>query len=298
MQPAAHQQVEQYLGELSGVRNYSPHTIAAYRRDLKQITRLLPEALSWNELTTRALHHLVALQHEQGLSPRSLQRQLSTLRVFLRHLQRQGELETNVAEAVRSPKTDRPLPKVLDADEMALLLNRQPEGSIEIRDHAMFELFYSAGLRLSELSTLRTSDLDLITAEVLVTGKGAKSRRLPVGSLASRALKNWLNERADWKNASQPALFLSRQGKQISTRSVQVRLNRWSQLCGINRPLSPHMLRHAFASHLLQSSQDLRAVQELLGHSNISTTQIYTHLDHQYLAKIYDQSHPRAQKKP
>ncbi|MCG2635398.1 MAG: tyrosine recombinase XerC [Gammaproteobacteria bacterium] len=299
MHSSALEQVEQYLTELGGVRNYSTHTLAAYRRDLNRIIGLLPDSTRWVDLSSRDLSHLVATLHKQGLSPRTIQRQLSALRAFLRHLQRHGQIEANVAEGVKAPRAGHPLPKLLDVDEMARLLDRKPADATEVRDHAMFELFYSSGLRLTELSGARINNLDRHGAELQVTGKGNKSRRVPVGSAAMAAINRWLAERASWRGAAEPNLFISRRGQPISPRTIQARLKRWAALCGLNRSVNPHMLRHAFASHLLQSSQNLRAVQELLGHANISTTQIYTHLDHQYLARVYDQAHPRAhQKKP
>jgi len=294
---AAEAQISHYLATLEGVRNYSPHTVAAYRKDLQRVVQLLPTLAIWDDLTTRELHHLMGTLHQQGLSARTLQRLLSALRTFLRHLQREGEIENNVAEGVTAPKADHPLPSVLEVDEMATLLDVTPSDPLEIRDHAMFELLYSAGLRLSELTGIQMADLDRQTGEVRVTGKGNRARILPVGSMALAAIERWLPIRAQWPGAEQSALFLSRHGKTISPRTVQTRLKRWASRRGIARTIHPHTLRHAFASHLLQSSQDLRAVQELLGHTNISTTQIYTHLDHQYLTSVYDKAHPRARGK-
>ena len=251
----------------------------------------------WRALTQADVRAHIAARHRQGIASTSLQRELSAIRGFYVYLIKHRLAELNPARQVKAPKQARKLPKVLDVDQLAGLLSAETESVLEIRDLAMFELFYSSGLRLSELAGLNAGDIDLKDRSLLVrSGKGGKSRTLPVGSKAAQALATWLNERTRL-NAADGALFITGKGRRLGQRAIELRLARWGKKKGLGTHVHPHMLRHSFASHLLESSQDLRAVQELLGHSNISTTQIYTHLDFQHLAEIYDKTHPRAKKK-
>jgi integrase/recombinase XerC len=226
-----------------------------------------------------------------------LARTLSAWRTFYRYLARDHRLTRNPFQGIRSPKALRTLPKALSPDEAARLVDLRGDEPLTIRDRAMFELFYSSGLRLSELTSVTLGDIDLQDGTARVTGKGNKTRVVPVGEFARRALRDWLAARAKLATPEQPALFVGSSGRPISPRTVQRRLETWALRQGLTQHVHPHMLRHSFASHVLQSSGDLRAVQEMLGHSSISTTQVYTHLDYQYLAKVYDAAHPRAKKK-
>lgn len=294
--------VESFLHYLRNERRMSPHTLAAYGRDLALLSSWsgANAVADWRGLQTHHVRAFVAQSHRRGLSPASLQRLLSTVRAFFRYLIREGLAGSNPAADVRGPKVRRPLPKAMDADEVGRLLDGE-EGRDDDwapRDQAIMELLYSSGLRLSELVGLNLADVDLGAGEVRVLGKGAKTRILPIGRKAAEALKLWLKDRGRWAGTGhESAVFLGKSGKRINARTLQLRLRRWALARGINNALHPHMLRHSFASHLLESSGDLRAVQELLGHANISTTQIYTHLDFQHLAKVYDEAHPRARRK-
>ncbi|MEO1819973.1 tyrosine recombinase XerC [Pseudomonas sp.] len=290
--------ISAFLGHLRIERRLSPRTLEAYRHDLISLDqhRAARELPGWDRLDTQHLRHFIASQHQQGLAPRSLQRLLSAIRSFYRFLQREGRAQQNPALDLRAPKAARPLPRTLDADLAAQLLDSPGEDDwLGRRDQAMLELFYSSGLRLSELAGLDIADLDLQQGEVRVTGKGNKTRVLPVGRMARRALQDWLSVRPASDQAAQP-LFVSQRGSALTPRAIQLRLRRHG-VERIGQHLHPHMLRHSFASHMLESSGDLRAVQELLGHADISTTQIYTHLDFQHLAQVYDQAHPRAKRK-
>ncbi|MGZ8951376.1 MAG: tyrosine recombinase XerC [Methylobacter sp.] len=279
----------------------SEHTVKSYQRDLKHLSRYCADKpiTRWAELKHTDIRAHIASRHRKGLSSKSLQRELSAIRSFYNYLLKQGHVSINPAQHIQAPKQARKLPKTLDVDQLSGLLEAGASSPLEIRDLAMFELFYSSGLRLSELSALDLTDLDLPDSTLTVRiGKGGKSRVLPIGSKAVTAIKNWLQQRAVTTAATEPALFVSTRGTRLGQRSIELRLEQWCKKKGIAEHIHPHMLRHSFASHLLESSQDLRAVQELLGHSNISTTQIYTHLDFQHLAEIYDKAHPRAKKKP
>ena len=294
-------EIQSYLRHLRDERRLSPHTLAAYDRDLKQLLAYCESTgvSHWHALDAHQVRAFVAQCHRRGLSPASLQRLLSAIRAFYRYLMREGLTRKDPAADVRGPKRKRPLPKAMDADQVAQLLD-SPEGVNEdwgIRDQAIMELLYSSGLRLSELVGLDYVNVDAGSGELRVTGKGAKTRVVPVGRKASAALKQWIKDRGRWAAAGEKALFVGRSGKRISGRMVQQRLRYWAIKRGVNTALHPHMLRHSFATHMLESSGDLRAVQELLGHANISTTQIYTHLDFQRLAKVYDEAHPRARRK-
>lgn len=311
-----HAAVSQWLHELATVRRYSPHTLAAYRRDLAQLIEHA-EGRPLQQLTSRELRRLLAQRHAEGTSPRSLARLLSSWRSFYRWWARHAGLETNPAEGLRAPKAARGLPKALSVEQMQALLEapRAPPaaGSVEhavaLRDAAMFELLYSSGLRLAELAGLDARHtrrdgresagwLELDERQVHVLGKGGKRRTVPVGGKAMAALSQWLGVRPLLCPADEPALFVGVRGKRIAHRVVQARLARWAKLANAEVGVHPHMLRHSFASHVLQSAQDLRAVQEMLGHASISTTQIYTRLDFQHLAAVYDRAHPRAGRKP
>ena len=290
--------ISAFLDHLRIERRLSPRTLEAYRHDLLSLEqhRAARDLPGWDRLDTQHLRHFIASQHQQGLAPRSLQRLLSAIRSFYRFLQREGRAQQNPALDLRAPKAARPLPRTLDADLATQLLDSPGEDDwLGRRDQAMLELFYSSGLRLSELAGLDVSDLDLNQGEVRVTGKGNKTRVLPVGRQARRALQDWLSVRPANDDSAQP-LFVSQRGSALTPRAIQLRLRRHG-VERIGQHLHPHMLRHSFASHMLESSGDLRAVQELLGHADISTTQIYTHLDFQHLAQVYDQAHPRAKRK-
>ena len=289
-------QVEAWLARLAGERQASVHTLAAYRRDLDKL-------LGWMEsqgvagfaaLTPQQLRAFVAAEHRGGLAPKSLQRLLSSCRSLFRQLTREGLLAHDPAAGVRGPKVHRKLPQVLDVDEATALIEQAGDGALALRDRAMLELFYSSGLRLSELCGLRWGDLQLDEGEVRVLGKGAKTRLVPVGSHAVSALRAL--GQAEGMAPTQP-VFRGRAGATINPRSVQARLKKLALMQGFAKRVHPHLLRHTFASHMLESSGDLRAVQELLGHADIATTQIYTHLDFQHLAKVYDAAHPRARKR-
>jgi len=290
---------EAFLHHLTHVRRLSRHTLTNYRRDLDRFREWLDggRGCTWGQVDQQRVRAYVAWRHRGGASGRTLQRELSTLRSFYRYLLREGLVGHNPAQGVRAPKTPRKLPATLDADQLCGLLDKGDDDPLALRDTAMIELFYSSGLRLAELIAIDVGDIDANDATLEVTGKGAKARRVPVGSKALEAIARWLRVRGGYAGTDEPALFVSRRGNRIHPRTVQQRLQRWATMQSATRNLHPHLLRHSFASHLLESSGDLRAVQELLGHSDISTTQIYTHLDFQHLAQVYDKTHPRAKKK-
>ncbi len=293
-----HAWLQDYLDYLRFERRVSPRTLAAYRRDLEGYLawckrhRLSP----WQDADQQQLRRFIAERHRQGLASRSLQRQLSALRGLFRFLLRESRLAANPAEGLRAPKGEQRLPATLDVDQVARLLEIPGDTPLDRRDRAILELFYSSGLRLSELASL---DLAQLPREGLleVTGKGAKTRRVPVGRMAQQALEQWLTVRAELANPDEPALFVSRRGTRLSPRAIEQRIAQRALEQGMPRHVHPHMLRHSFASHLLESSGELRAIQELLGHADIATTQVYTHLDFQHLAQVYDQAHPRARKR-
>ena len=293
--------IEPFLVHLAHERRLSPLTILNYRRDLTGIADWLaragggPDAIA--RMDQQLVRRYVAWRHRAGASGRTLQRELSSLRSLYRWLLREGTARVSPAVGVRAPKTPRKLPSTLDADQLCRLLDQPEDDLLAIRDTAMVELFYSSGLRLSELVAVNLGDIDMADGALSVTGKGAKTRRVPVGSQARDAVGRWMRVRANLAADGEPALFVSSRGSRIHPRTVQARLAQWAQERGAARGVHPHLLRHSFASHLLESSGDLRAVQELLGHSDISTTQVYTHLDFQHLAQVYDQAHPRAKKK-
>ena len=289
--------IERYLEHLAMERRMSPHTVDNYRRDLRGFSAWLRDAgvLSFGDVHGEQVRAFIAAEHRRGLAPKSLQRRLSALRSFLRHLLKHGEIAGNPAQGLRAPKAPRKLPQVLDPDEMTRLVEVPTDGPLGLRDRAMLELFYSSGLRLSELCALRWRQLDLADGLVSVVGKGNKGRIVPVGSHALAALSAWRDSVAP---TPEMPVFPGRGGAPISPRAVQLRLRQLAQQQGVWKRVHPHLLRHSFASHVLESSGDLRGVQELLGHADIATTQIYTHLDFQHLAKVYDAAHPRAKRKP
>lgn len=293
-----------YLSQQASQRALSPHTVNAYRRDLEKLAVFLQDCglSAWRSLDQHLLEEFISRCSEQGLALRSQQRLLSSLRGFYDWLAREGHAAFNPARGMQLKSRKRELPRVLDVDMMQKLLDApapdaEPERSLWIRDRAVMELFYSSGLRLSELAYSRLAGLHLSTACINVVGKGKKERRLPVGKKARTALAAWLHLREQWATEkSEDWIFLTPKGLRFGERSIQLRLKHQAQRAGLPQHLHPHMLRHSFASHLLESSHDLRAVQELLGHADISTTQIYTHLDYQHLADVYDKAHPRARK--
>lgn len=292
--------IDNFFNYLRFEKQLSTHTQSNYQRDLKVLQDFCLEQniTSWKKLTPNQMRFFAASAFRKGLGPTSIQRRLSACRSFFSYLLVEGEVDINPVLDVRAPKAPRRLPKTLDVDQMNQLLNMQGEGLVFLRDKAMLEMFYSSGLRLAELVSLNLDSIDYSENLVRVVGKGSKTRILPVGKQALKALKNWLAVRSDWvKGSDELAIFVSNRGTRISHRNVQQRVKYWAKKQGINHDLHPHQFRHSFASHLLESSSDLRAVQELLGHADISSTQIYTHLDFQHLASIYDKTHPRAHKK-
>ncbi|MEX0732626.1 MAG: tyrosine recombinase XerC [Aquisalimonadaceae bacterium] len=293
--------LERFDRHLAGERGLSPLTRRHYRRDLDALAHWCRdhELLAWTVLDNQHLRQFIADGHRRGLAGPSLRRRLSAIRSFYAYLMREGVCARDPAADIPVPKSPRRLPKTLDADQMARLLDRgaAADDPLDQRDSALFELVYSSGLRLAEVASLDIHDVDLAEAAVRVTGKGSRTRIVPVGRTAVKRLQAWLRLRGSLAGADQAALFVSRRGDRLSHRSIQARLERMAVTAGIPQHIHPHMLRHAFASHMLESSGDLRAVQELLGHADISTTQIYTHLNFQHLAEVYDKAHPRARKK-
>lgn len=292
----ANARVQDFLAYLQVERRMSAHTLDAYRRDLDALAEWASAqgADTLDGLQTEQLRAFVAAEHRRGLSSKSLQRRLSACRSFYTWLLKNGQVAVNPAAALRAPKAPRKLPQVLDADEASRLVEVPTDAPLGLRDRALLELFYSSGLRLSEACALRWRDLDLASGFVTVMGKGGKERRVPVGSHARKALGEW---RSEQKAAGDAPVFPGRNGGPISQRAIQIRIKQLAVRQGMFKDVHPHMLRHSFASHILESSGDLRGVQELLGHADIATTQIYTHLDFQHLAKVYDAAHPRARRR-
>ncbi|WP_295577711.1 tyrosine recombinase XerC [uncultured Lamprocystis sp.] len=293
--------IEPFLAHLAHERRLADLSITSYRADLERISTWLTDAGGDVDAITRLdqpqIRRYIAWRHRSGVGGRTLQRELSSLRSLYRWLLREGRVPNNPAVGIRAPKTPRKLPATLDADQLCGLLDRPVDDLLAIRDTAMIELFYSSGLRLSELVSVNLGDIDMADAALRVTGKGDKTRVVPVGTQAREAVAYWMRVRANLAAGDEPALFVSSRGNRIHPRTVRTRVAQWAQEQGADRHVHPHLLRHSFASHLLESSGDLRAVQELLGHADISTTQIYTHLDFQHLAQVYDQAHPRAKRK-
>ncbi len=292
--------LDQYIDYLVRERGLSEHTIAAYRRDLSHLYRFLKERkiVEWNAVSIALAKQFPALLHRRGMAASSIQRTLSAARSFFRFLVSVNVAHNNPFEAVQAPRAAKKLPSTLSVDEINGLLDKHDGSALSLRDRAMLELFYSSGLRLSELAALEVDEIDMTAGQTRVVGKGDKERIVPVGRKAVKAIKEWIAVRGELAELEETALFVNQKGKRLSTRGIQYRMQNWAQKNGLGRHLHPHMLRHSFASHILESSGNLRAVQEMLGHSDISTTQIYTHLDFQHLAKVYDQAHPRAKKNP
>jgi integrase/recombinase XerC len=297
--PAFAEWIARFIAHLTHERRASRHTADSYRRDLGHFAahcareRLAEPAA----LQVEQVRRFAALRHRAGSDPRSVARALSAVRSFYEYLIREGAAPSNPAQGIRAPKGEKRLPRTLDADQVGRLLEIPGDDALTLRDRALMELLYSSGLRLAELCALELGDVDLRDATVRVTGKGNKTRIVPVGRHAREAIAAWLKRRTEMATAETTAMFVGVRGERIAPRVVQQRLDHWALAQGIGFKVHPHMLRHSFASHLLESSGDLRAVQELLGHANISTTQVYTHLDFQHLARTYDAAHPRARLK-
>lgn len=294
------QDIELFLQYLVQEKRMSPHTVTNYKRDLKRLLAFCEQhdLAGWQVIKSSHIRQFIGQLHREGLAGRSIQRALSAIRSLYRFLIREGLADNNPAQAVQAPKVEKRLPATLDVDQVNRLLDLgQQDTVIACRDQAIMELFYSSGLRLAELAGLNLRDVDFGDQLVYVTGKGNKSRVVPVGSQAISALQEWLIKRDQLGFFEQTGFFISQQGRRLGVRSIQKRISFWGKKQGISEHVHPHRLRHAFASHMLEASGDLRAVQELLGHADISTTQIYTHVDFQHLAKVYDAAHPRARKK-
>jgi integrase/recombinase XerC len=309
MKPAALEWVGRFRRYMNSERRLSAHTDSNYARDLAALVKYCDRTglEEWSALDTQHIRVFAAHSHAGGLSPRSVQRRLSAVRSFYEFLIRENQgtglpvllsgVRHNPANDVRAPKAAKRLPETLDPDQMARLLDIPPGDSFVMRDRALMELLYSSGLRLAELVGLDVDHLQLAEGMVRVLGKGNKTRIVPVGSIAVDVLKKWLLERATKAKPEEKALFVGRGGRRLGPRAVQTRVGLWARRQGLSMHVYPHLFRHSFATHLLESSRELRGVQELLGHADISTTQVYTHLDFQHLARIYESSHPRARKK-
>ena len=299
--------LQRFYSYLQSERRYSAHTVSAYQRDIKHFIKNCnlseSQTIRWDDLKQADIRRCVAALHRQGLSGKSLQRWLSSIRSLYKYLCRFGRATNNPAMGIPAPKTAKRLPNTLNVDEINQLLSAKngetnsDDNGLNVRDNAMMELIYACGLRLSELSGLDMQDVDWQQQTIQVTGKGQKQRLLPFGRKAKDAVNSWIKQRANTVKENETALFVSNRGTRLSNSSIQKRLKKMALTQGLNTNIYPHMLRHSFASHILESSKDLRAVQELLGHANLSTTQIYTHLDFQHLAGVYDDAHPRARKK-
>jgi integrase/recombinase XerC len=299
MDAAADAWVERWFTHLRTERRLSPHTESSYRRDLAALAAFCERQgiADWPAIDNFHVRTFAAHEHRDGLGPRSVQRRLSAVRSFCNYLIREGVLRVNPATDVRAPKAGKRLPSTLDADRMTRLVELPPDDALARRDRAIMELLYSSGLRLAELVGLDCLDLDLADHTVRVLGKGSKTRVVPVGSHALEAIRIWLADRTTIAKPGEKALFVGQNGSRLGARAVQARIARAARQQGIGVKAHPHLFRHSFATHLLESSRDLRGVQELLGHADISTTQVYTHLDFQHLARIYDEAHPRAKRR-
>ena len=295
MNKAEWQFAEDFLIHLKNERNLSAHTIAAYRRDLVCLQDYCAQnhIARWRDLRVHNVRRYAAISFSKDLSPRSIQRRLSGARSFMNYLIREGHIKSNPVVGVMAPKAPKRLPDALDPEQMARLLDIKGDTLADARDRAIMELLYSSGLRLAELVGLNLGDI-ASDATVRVTGKGSKERIVPVGSFALTAVAEWQRQRANLANPEEQALFVGPRGKRISPRTVQAMVRRRAIAAGLPKKVYPHLFRHSFATHVLESSSDLRGVQEMLGHADISTTQVYTHLDFQHLAQIYDKAHPRA----
>ena len=290
--------LQRYWTYLKIERQVSPHTLSNYQRQLVRVVEILQHAgiQQWQQVTPSVVRFVIAQSHKDGLHEKSLALRLSALRRFLNYLVQLGELKVNPATGISAPKQAKHLPKNIDTEQVQQLLANDSKEPIDIRDRAIIELLYSSGLRLSELQGLNLNSINIRVREVRVIGKGNKERVVPLGRYASHAIQQWLKVRLLF-NPKDEALFVSQLGNRMSHRAIQMRLETWGIRQGLNSHLNPHKLRHSFATHMLEASSDLRAVQELLGHSNLSTTQIYTHLNFQHLAEVYDSAHPRAKRK-
>ena len=299
MSPSSLAHVQSFLRHLISERRLSEHTASSYRIDLACLVVFCDKQGidNWLQIDGSQVRAFAAAEHRRGIGPRSIQRRLSAVRSFCNYLIREGTIKHNPGIDIQAPKGKKRLPATLDADQMAKLLSFRADLTLDVRDKAIMELFYSSGLRLSELLNLDLTDVDLRDRTVRVLGKGNKGRILPIGRYAIDALNAWFKERSSIATPESTAVFVGRSGARVGPRAIQHRLADWAKKQGLGLHVHPHMFRHSFATHLLESSQDLRGVQELLGHANISTTQVYTHLDFQHLAKIYDAAHPRARRK-
>jgi integrase/recombinase XerC len=298
--PEALRWIDRFAQHVATERRLSAHTSSNYARDLRGLVKWCnaQPIADWSALDSQHVRMFAARSHAAGLAPRSVQRRLSAVRSFFRFLMREGVLKHNPASEIRAPKAAKRLPGALDVDQVARLLAIPDTDLLALRDKAMMELFYSSGLRLAELVALDLGDIDIADRTVRVLGKGRKTRIVPVGRMAHAALGRWLAGRTAIAKVGELAVFIGRNGGRIGPRGVQARVTYWARRQGLPMHVHPHLFRHSFATHLLESSQDLRGVQELLGHADIATTQVYTHLDFQHLARIYDSSHPRARRKP
>lgn len=299
MNPAATQWLQRFRRHLGAERRLSPHTLIAYLHDLAALEQWCARQrlTDWTCLDEQHVRSFAAASHAGGLGPRSVQRRLSALRSFFRFLVREEVLRRNPGAGIRAPKPGKRLPHTLDVDQMNHLLALEPADDLDVRDLAMMELFYSSGLRLAELAALDLGHVDLAERSLRAHGKGNKERLVPVGRMAVTALQRWLAVRDRYVRPGEAAVFLNRHGRRLGLRQIQQRVARQARARGLPARVHPHLFRHSFATHLLESSRDLRAVQELLGHANIATTQIYTHLDFQHLARTYESSHPRAKRR-
>lgn len=293
--------VDEFCDYLVVQKRYSNHTVSSYRRDLEEVAKALQKlnVEDWRGANPFNMRTVIATQHSQGLSGRSLARRLSAVRSLFKYLIKHNYIDSNPVAEVPAPKDERGLPETLQIEDIQRLFALEGDDILLLRDRAIFELIYSSGLRLSEVVQLDVNSIEIAAGQVRVTGKGSKTRILPVGSHAIKAVQQWQKRRSEMISAAseEQALFISRRGTRLSPRSIQQRLKTLALKTGIPHNVYPHLLRHSFASHLLESSGNLRAVQELLGHADISTTQVYTHLDFQHLAKVYERAHPRATKK-
>jgi integrase/recombinase XerC len=291
--------IDGYLAHLARERRLSPHTSSNYARDVGALADYLERGnvTDWKRVDSQHVRMFAARAHAGGLSPRSVQRRLSAVRGYFNYLVREGVAASNPAVEIRAPKAARRLPGTLDVDQITQLLEAPTGDALAVRDRAIMELFYSSGLRLAELVGLGLTDVDLVDRTARVLGKGAKTRIVPVGRKACEAIRAWLRERGALAGIDETALFVGRNGDRLKPRAVQLRIAYWARRAGLPSRVYPHLFRHSFATHLLESSKDLRGVQELLGHADISTTQVYTHLDFAHLARTYDASHPRAKRK-
>jgi integrase/recombinase XerC len=297
--PGALEWIGRFRRHLASERRLSPHTDAGYARDLAALVAYCSKCgvTDWTALDSQHVRMFAARSHAAGLGPRSIQRRLSAVRSFCNYLLREQALRSNPAVEIHAPKAAKRLPHTLDVDQIAQLLAIAGNDPLTCRDRALMELFYSSGLRLAELVGLDLAALDLTDRTVRLLGKGRKGRIVPVGRMARTALLAWLKLRAGIARPDEKAVFVGRSGRRLGARAVQLRVRHWARVQGLNVTAHPHLFRHSFATHLLESSHDLRGVQELLGHTDISTTQVYTHLDFQHLARTYDATHPRARKK-